>query len=270
MHRRTLLGGLGALGLLGACGEDAPVRRSSGRRLRRRAQQYAELYLPGRSTRAASWWSSTAASGRRGTTCRSAGRSPASLAERGWAAWNLEYRRVGNGGGAPATFDDVAAGIDALADVDDLDLATVITLGHSAGGHLAAWAASRGRTERWQPERVAGHRRGLPGRGAGPARRAPTTASAAVRSRRSSAIRPARPTTAYDPIRQVPLDVPVWCEHGRADDTVPISQSVDYVAAAKAAGAEAGIVEFDGDHFVVIEPGSEVWARQLELLEQMT
>ena len=38
----------------------------------------------------------------------------ADLAVRGWAAWNLEYRRVGNGGGWPATLADVAAGIDAL------------------------------------------------------------------------------------------------------------------------------------------------------------
>ena len=78
----------------------------------------------------------------------------ASLVEHGWAAWNLEYRRVGNGGGVPETLDDVAAGIDALADVDGLDTTRVITLGHSAGGHLATWAASRGRFERWQPERV--------------------------------------------------------------------------------------------------------------------
>ena len=37
------------------------------------------------------------------------------LAARGYAAWNLEYRRSGNGGGWPATFEDVAAGIDLLA-----------------------------------------------------------------------------------------------------------------------------------------------------------
>ena len=76
------------------------------------------------------------------------------LAARGWTAWNLEYRRVGNGGGDPATFDDVAAGIDLLADVEGLDLGTVLTLGHSAGGHLAAWAAARGRSARWGDVRV--------------------------------------------------------------------------------------------------------------------
>ena len=67
------------------------------------------------------------------------------LVAAGWTAWNVEYRRVGNGGGTPQTFDDVAAAIDALADIEGLELSTVVTLGHSAGGHLAVWAA--GRTE---------------------------------------------------------------------------------------------------------------------------
>ena len=75
----------------------------------------------------------------------------ASLVEEGWAAWNLEYRRVGygegGGGGTPQTFDDVAAGIDRLAGVDGLDTSVVVTLGHSAGGHLAAWAAARGQRD---------------------------------------------------------------------------------------------------------------------------
>src|SRR5665811_258518 len=43
------------------------------------------------------------------------------LAARGWTAWNLEYRRVGDGGW-PHTFDDIAAGIDKLADIEGLDL----------------------------------------------------------------------------------------------------------------------------------------------------
>ena len=36
------------------------------------------------------------------------------LLRRGWAVWNIEYRRVGGGGGWPATFADVAAAIDYL------------------------------------------------------------------------------------------------------------------------------------------------------------
>jgi len=69
------------------------------------------------------------------------------ITELGFATWSLEYRRVGNpGGGWPGTFSDIADGIDhlkQLAGQHHLDLKRVITLGHSAGGHLALWAAGR-------------------------------------------------------------------------------------------------------------------------------
>ena len=69
------------------------------------------------------------------------------LVGRGYAVWNIEYRRVGNdGGGWPTTFDDVAAAIDHLAALGGsapLDLDQVALVGHSAGGHLALWAAGR-------------------------------------------------------------------------------------------------------------------------------
>jgi acetyl esterase/lipase len=69
------------------------------------------------------------------------------LVARGWAAWNVEYRRLGDGhgGGWPMTFDDVAAAIDTLAALGDarLDLTDVHAVGHSAGGQLALWAAAR-------------------------------------------------------------------------------------------------------------------------------
>lgn len=80
-----------------------------------------------------------------------AGTSPLSeaLRERGIAVWNVEYRRLGNaGGGWPGTFEDVAAAIDylpTLAKTHPLDLKRVTFVGHSAGAHLALWAASRGK-----------------------------------------------------------------------------------------------------------------------------
>ncbi|MGZ8738913.1 MAG: alpha/beta hydrolase family protein, partial [Nocardioides sp.] len=74
---------------------------------------------------------------------------------------------------------------------------------------------------------------------------------------------------AYDPLRQIPLRAPVWCVHGRDDDIVPLSQSGIYVAAATDAGAQAELVEVDGDHFVVIDPGSDAWARTLQILDDV-
>lgn len=68
------------------------------------------------------------------------------LGEHGFAAWNVEYRRIGAGGGWPATFLDVAAAADLLAasaDTYGLDLERVVAVGHSAGGHLASWLAAR-------------------------------------------------------------------------------------------------------------------------------
>jgi acetyl esterase/lipase len=188
----------------------------------------------------------------------------ASLAAAGWVAWNIEYRRVGNGGGAPASLDDVSSAVDALADLD-LPLGRVITIGHSAGGHLATWAASRGRYKRW-PARVA-----ITG----------VVSQAGVVDLRSAydeglgrgAVQaflghpPGPDDDPADPIRNVPLGVPVHCVHGVDDDTVPVSQSRRYVAAALDAGAQAHLTEVPGEHFVVIDPSSEAWAQTLGILD---
>ena len=75
------------------------------------------------------------------------GKATSALAENGIATWSLEYRRVGDeGGGWPGTFTDIGNGVDYLGRIArdyDLDMDRVITMGHSAGGHLAIWAASR-------------------------------------------------------------------------------------------------------------------------------
>ncbi len=73
----------------------------------------------------------------------------AALAETGIATWNVEYRSVGDvGGGWPGTGDDVARAVefvDELAGRYPLDRERVALVGHSAGGHLALWAAKRTR-----------------------------------------------------------------------------------------------------------------------------
>lgn len=194
----------------------------------------------------------------------------ASLIAHGWDAFNLEYRRAGNGGGWPETFDDVADGVDALAKVDGLDTTKVIGLGHSAGGHLAVWAAGR-------PKLTGTH-------WAHPA--VPLTAAisqAGVLDLAGSVAEDlgAGATQAFmggtvdgryrlaDPTAQIPLKVPIRCVHGKQDDTVPRSQSIGYVDRARSAGADAELVEVEGDHFVVIDPASRAWARTLETLETL-
>ncbi len=74
------------------------------------------------------------------------------LARVGLASWNIEYRRIGDEGGAwPGTFADVAAAADALRGLAaryPLDLSRALTLGHSAGGQLALWLVARPRLAR--------------------------------------------------------------------------------------------------------------------------
>lgn len=68
------------------------------------------------------------------------------LRDAGVATWNIEYRRTDSpGGGWPNTFIDVAQGAEylrTLAKRYPLDLAHVVAVGHSAGGHLALWLAA--------------------------------------------------------------------------------------------------------------------------------
>lgn len=198
----------------------------------------------------------------------------ADLARRGWTAWNLEYRRVGNGGGWPATLADVAAGIDLLADLADVDVSRVVAIGHSAGGHLATWAAGRPNL----PDTAVG--------GAPRVRLTGVIAQAAVLDLvrgatdglGSTAVAgllggmpdelPERYRLA-SPQHQLPLGVPVRCVHSRDDDTVPFSQSLDFVQAARAAGDDTSLIEVNGGHFGVIDPGSTAWQAILELLPEL-
>jgi acetyl esterase/lipase len=68
------------------------------------------------------------------------------LAKAGIASWNIEYRRLGNGGGWPGTYLDVAQATDRLREIAPqfhLDLNHAIAIGHSSGGQLAMWLAAR-------------------------------------------------------------------------------------------------------------------------------
>jgi acetyl esterase/lipase len=69
------------------------------------------------------------------------------LTAAGVATWNIEYRRIGDpGGGYPNTLLDVGLAVDTVRDLAplyNLELGRVITVGHSAGGHLGVWVGAR-------------------------------------------------------------------------------------------------------------------------------
>lgn len=191
----------------------------------------------------------------------------ADLTERGWTTLNVEYRRVGNGGGFPATFDDVHAAIEALSGTD-VDTSTVVTLGHSAGGHLATWAAARGRFEEWPTTVPVTHVVSQAGVVDLTSAYDQDLGGGAVEALMGSA--PDSPDYELaDPVRHVPLDVPAWMVHATDDEVVPIGQSQDYVSAAREAGAEATLVEVEDGHFGVIEVGSPAWADIVAVLDSI-
>lgn len=185
----------------------------------------------------------------------------ADLVARGYAVWNLEYRRVGRGGGWPTTFSDVAAGIDHLAALR-VDTSRVIAIGHSAGGHLATLAG--GRVSPRVAVTAVVSQAGVLGL-ADTAERGLGAGAALELMGGSPADRPLE-YAAADPLAAIPLSVPVLCVHARADDSVPFAQSEAYVAAATRAGGRATLLEAAGDHFTLIDPQSLDWQLVVDAL----
>ena len=166
------------------------------------------------------------------------------LAARGWTAWNIEYRRLGSGGGDPATLDDVGAAIDKLASLG-LDGGRVVAIGHSAGGHLAAWAATR------EDPRVA-----VTG---------VVSQAGVLDTRRALELNlsdgVARAFLGASPIERLPLSAPALLVHGSRDDIVPLEISEAF---AKASGAP--LVVEDEDHFGHLDPSNPLWKAVIEWL----
>lgn len=198
------------------------------------------------------------------------------LTARGFATWNVEFRRMGDGGGWPATFLDVGAAADALRDLAaryPLDLGRVYAIGHSAGGHLALWLAGRGRiprtSELWRddPLPLAG---AVALAGAVDLRR---TWELALSDNATGLLMGGAPAdvpvryAAGSPAELLPLGVPQALISGDRDTVVPIEVSRRYVMAAQAAGDDARLVALPGvDHFAVIDPESDAWPAVLDAI----
>ena len=73
-----------------------------------------------------------------------------------------------------------------------------------------------------------------------------------------------------DPMAAVPLPLPVICVHSRSDDSVPFAQSEAYVEAARRAGGDAVLLEFEGDHMAHVDPGSTAWEAVVGSLGRFT
>lgn len=194
------------------------------------------------------------------------------LVNRGIAVWNIEYRRVGDPGGAwPGTLQDVAVAADYLRPIAPtyaLDLGRVISVGHSAGGHLALWLAGRSHIAktsqifRPSPLPLIGVV-SLAGAsdlelvwklnlGKGAAAELLGGGPKEVGERYASA----------SPTALLPFQIPQVLIHGDADDRVPLSVSQEYLRQAQQAGDTARLVELSNtDHFELIDAKSQAWMR---------
>jgi len=236
--------------------------------------QFADLYLPAGRRRPntvvllhGGWWG-------RFYGLDHLGGVAADLAQRGWVTWNIEYRRVGIGGGYPSTLDDAAAAIDYLATINEVDTDRVVSVGHSAGGHLATWAAGRAKLPAGAPGaapvvEITGvlSLAGVVDLGA--AARDKSGNGAAIALMGCSPADCPQWYAVADPLAHVPIPAIVRCVHARADHEVPFNQSVTYVAAAQAAGQDAQLVVASGDHYSVADATSADWPLVINALEEL-
>lgn len=185
------------------------------------------------------------------------------LADRDFAVWNIEYRSLGNGGDWPVMFEDVAAAADflpRLAITASVDIDRVVAMGHSAGGHLALWLASRQQIPTASalylpsPQLIRGviTLGGIADLTASTCGSAPmgiinggglSSEQLAFRLRESS------------PLQMLPSGTPSVLISGAQDTIVPADISAGYAEAATALGDESEHLVLDGaDHFYLIDP----------------
>ena len=192
------------------------------------------------------------------------------LVKRGWAAWNIEYRRLGflgGDGGWPHTLDDVAAAIDHIAFIDGaVDPMRVVTCGHSAGGQLALWAAARSRLPA-----------GIPRDNVAVTVRGAVSLAGVVDLKEADRLGLGSDATARflgghweqmeeryrcsSPMALLPIGVPQVLVHGTNDTVVPLSMSEKYEIQATKHGDAVRYIPVDGvGHREMIDPEGIGWA----------
>ncbi len=195
------------------------------------------------------------------------------LTKRGYVTWNVEYRRVGEpGGGWKGTFHDAVDSINFLSQLEKdfpLDLSRVVVIGHSAGGHLALWLASR--TNNLNQDKMDGLLQ-IPLKGvislAGVSdleRMWEIDAQNGIVSPVANLMggTPKEYPDRYrfaSPIDQLSVKIPRILIHGDSDEDVPVELSRKYYHRAIDFRDQVGLkILPKTDHFMLINPLSEAW-----------
>jgi acetyl esterase/lipase len=198
----------------------------------------------------------------------------ADLSERGWATVALEYRKIGEPGGAwPGTLSDVTEALDFLPSIaakHGLDLGRAVWMGHSAGGHLALWAATRPaaagalRRPRWRPKLLVPL---APLSDLVEVDRLQLSRHATVELLGGTAKQQPGRYADASPADHLPLGVRTVVIHGTKDNVVPLAMSRSFVERARAAGDDIRLaMPEDADHFDVVDPKSRAWTEVLNVL----
>src|SRR4029077_18506322 len=166
------------------------------------------------------------------------------LVARGWTVWNIEYRRIGDGGGWPETYDDVRAAISALPVSAD----RLVAIGHSAGGHLAVRAAADVPLAGVVSQAVALDLYELWRRG---------TSDNVVRQFLAGS--PDDVPEVFEAATPRPPSVPTLLVHGALDEDVPLDISRGF-------GSGEPVVIEDEGHMEHLDPGSQWWRAVIEWL----
>jgi acetyl esterase/lipase len=178
------------------------------------------------------------------------------LAAAGWTFVGIEYRRVPGHPGR--TIDDILRALRSIPAIVGSHDGRVLVTGHSAGGHLALWAASC----RPIPEL------------AGALALAPVADLHLAHDLRlgndaTLAFLGAHPSgfVDLDPTRMAAPQIPVGIVHGEEDEIVPVSVAASYVAT----HTRARLVPVAGaGHFAVIDPRSLAWPVVISELERLS
>ena len=193
------------------------------------------------------------------------------ISDHGFAVWAIEYRRVGDaGGGWPGTFQDISTAVDRLKNFQHprVQNRKAVFVGHSAGGHLALWAAGRSRLE--QSQELHRDNQFLPLGAIGLAaitdleQYAHGSNSCQEIAPQLMGGTPDQFADRYDQASPAVLgaDVPIILIQGMADEIVPPSQA--------SAMPDADAIRLEGaGHFDLIHTGTPAFPKLVNILNEM-